>query len=564
MVEKHGKKRNKDFIDDLYYSYGYYFGEIRVDPSNKNKIYLTGVPLISSDDGGKTFSSINGKNVHADHQALWINPNTPGHIINGNDGGLNMTYDDGENWTKLNTTNVGQFYTVNVDNQKPYNVYGGLQDNGVWVGPHNAPMDIRWHQTGEYPWKSIMGGDGMQIQIDSRNSNIVYTGYQFGNYYRINRSNKNRAYIQPKHELGEAPYRFNWQTPILLSPHNQDIIYLGSNNLHRSLNQGDVWETISKDLTQGSKKGNVAYGTLTTISESPFKFGLLYTGSDDGLVQVTKDGGGSWTNISGSLPKNLWVSRVIASKHKKERVYVTLNGYRKDDFTPYVYRSDDFGTTWENIANNIATSAINVIIEDPENENLLFLGTDNGLYASLNRGASWEVMQNGMPNVAVHDLVIQAEAKHLLVGTHGRSIYKAEIAHLQKHSETVQRETLTLFAIDPIKHSKHWGNPSSSWGKAKTPGIDISFFTPKKGFYNTKIISVNKTVVSETEIEADAGFNILSFNVAFSPSGKKAYLKKNKKQLLEAKNGKTYLPKGTYILRLEGKLAIEETSFEIQ
>lgn len=557
-------KRNKDYIDDLYYSYGYYFGEIRVDPSNKDKIYLTGVPLITSDNGGETYSSINGKNMHADHQALWINPNRSGHIINGNDGGLNMTYDDGKNWTKLNATNVGQFYTVNVDNQEHYHVYGGLQDNGVWVGPHNAPMDSRWHQTGEYPWKSIMGGDGMQIQIDSRNCNIVYTGYQFGNYYRLNRNTKSRAYIQPKHELGEAPYRFNWQTPILLSPHNQDILYLGSNNLHRSLNQGDDWETISTDLTQGPKKGNVAYGTLTTISESSFKFGLLYTGSDDGLVQITKDGGGSWANISDSLPKGLWVSRVIASKHKKERVYVTLNGYRNDDFTPYVYRSDDFGATWKNIANNIPISPVNVILEDPENENLLFLGTDNALYASLNGGSSWELMQNGMPNVAVHDLVIQTEAKHLLVATHGRSIYKADIAHLQEYTETVKRETLTTFHINPIEHSKHWGNPRNSWKKVQTPGIDITFFIPETGIYSAKILSVDKVIVSETEINADAGFNILSFDVAFSKAGKTAYLKKNKKELLEAKNGKTYLPKGTYTVHLEGKLAKEETTFEIR
>ncbi|WP_291871587.1 glycosyl hydrolase [Maribacter sp.] len=558
------KKRNKDYIEDLYYSYGYYFGEIRVDPSNKNKIYLTGVPLITSDDGGETYRGINGKNMHSDHQALWINPNKSGHILNGNDGGLNMTYDDGKNWSKLNSANVGQFYSINVDNQEPYHVYGGLQDNGVWVGPHNAPMNSRWHQTGEYPWKSIMGGDGMQVQIDSRNCNIVYTGYQFGNYYRINRNAKKQTYIQPKHELGEAPYRFNWQTPILLSPHNQDILYLGSNKLHRSLNQGDDWETISKDLTQGVKKGNVAYGTLTTISESPFKFGLLYTGSDDGLVQNSKDAGASWSNISGSFPKNLWVSRVVASKHKKERVYATLNGYRKDNFTPYVYASDDYGTTWENIANNLPLGAVNVILEDPENENLLFLGTDNGLYVSLDKGSNWQVMQNGMPYVAVHDLVIQPEAKHLLIGTHGRSIYKADIAHLQIYSDTIKRENLTIFNIDPITYSSNWGNSWSSWGKAPTPGIDITFYTSKKGIYNAKILSVDKVIVSETEIHADPGYNILSFDVAFSKAGKSAYLKKNKKELKKAKNGKTYLPKGKYTIQLENKTEKQQTSFKIE
>ncbi|MEP2281174.1 glycosyl hydrolase, partial [Maribacter sp.] len=262
-------KQNENYIDDLFYSYGYYFAQITVDPNNADAIYLSGVPIIASKDGGKTYTSINGDNVHSDHHAVWVNPNLPGHLINGNDGGVNTSYDDGKNWFKNNSPTVAQYYAIAVDNEKPYNVYGGLQDNGVWMGPHNAEENTRWQQTGQYPWKSIMGGDGMQVQVDNRNSNIVYTGYQFGNYFRIDLENETRNYIQPKHELGETPYRFNWQSPILLSPHNQDILYMGSNKLHRSLNQGDTWETISADLTQGGKKGNVAFGTLATISESP-------------------------------------------------------------------------------------------------------------------------------------------------------------------------------------------------------------------------------------------------------------------------------------------------------
>lgn len=287
-------KQNDGYIDALFYSYGYYFGQIRVDPNNVNNIYLAGVPLIASKDGGKTFTATGSDNVHADHHALWINPKMPGHLIDGNDGGINISYDDGKHWIKNNSPTVGQFYSINVDNQEPYHVYGGLQDNGVWHGPHNAKESTRWHQTGQYPWRSLIGGDGMQVQIDGRDHNVVYTGSQFGNYYRLHRGEKKRKYIQPKNDLGQSPYRFNWQTPILLSPHNQDILYLGSNKLHRSMNQGDDWETISDDLTLGGKKGNVAYGTLTTIAESPFKFGLLYVGSDDGIMQVSQNGGGTW------------------------------------------------------------------------------------------------------------------------------------------------------------------------------------------------------------------------------------------------------------------------------
>jgi photosystem II stability/assembly factor-like uncharacterized protein len=557
-------KMNDNYIDDLYYSYGYYFGEIRVDAANVNKIYLEGVPIIESDDGGKTYSSINGDNVHSDHQALWVNPKRPGHLLNGNDGGLNMTYDDGEHWTKLNSTSVGQFYAINVDNQEPYHVYGGLQDNGVWMGPHNASTNDRWHQTGQYPWKSIMGGDGMQVQIDSRNHNIVYTGFQFGNYFRINKETKSRKYIQPKHELGESPYRFNWQTPILLSSHNQDILYLGGNKLHRSLNKGDDWEAISSDLTQGGKKGNVAYGTLTTISESPFKFGLIYTGSDDGLIQLTKNGGGNWSKVSNSLPKDMWVSRVSASKHKKERVYAALNGYRWDDFNTYVYVSEDYGQTWKSISANIPSSPVNVILEDPENENLLFVGTDNGLYVSFNQGQSWEAFQNGMPNVAVHDLVIQPEAKHLLVGTHGRSIYKADISTLQAMTSEIMAKGLHAYDVNNIKHSSRWGNSRSSWRKAQTPGLDLTFYSAKPNTINAQIKSVDGIVVSKTQIEAAKGLNILSYDVAFTKAGKSAYLKKHKTELKEAKNGKTYLPKGKYTVVLEGNGVKENVAFEIE
>ncbi len=339
---------------------------------------------------------------------------------------------------------------------------------------------------------------------------------------------------------------------------------MGGNKLHRSLNQGDDWETISGDLTQGGKKGNVAYGTLTTISESPFKFGLLYTGSDDGLIQRTENGGGSWTVLSKSLPQNLWVSRVAASKHKKDRIYATLNGYRWDDFKAYVYVSEDKGETWQDISGTIPSAPVNVIVEDPENENLLFVGTDNGLYTSLDRGASWESMQNSMPYVAVHDLAIQPKAKHLLVGTHGRSIYKADIAHLQEMTKTVLNKDLYVYPLEHTEHSARWGNSWSSWSKPNTPGLDISFYAGADDVFDAKITSADDIVVSETQITADKGLNILSYDMAFSKIGKLNYLKKHKTELKEADNGKTYLPKGSYTVELKGNGAAEKVSFEIE
>ncbi|MAP80268.1 MAG: glycosyl hydrolase [Aequorivita sp.] len=537
-------KTHDGFLDDLYYSYGYYFGKIHVDPSDANKIYVYGVPILKSADGGKTFTNIGAENVHVDHHALWINPKQPGHLIDGNDGGVNISYDDGKSWTKNNSPAVGQFYSVNVDNEENYNVYGGLQDNGVWVGPHDYKPSPGWLQNGKYPYQFLIGGDGMHVQIDNRNSNLVYTGFQFGNYFRINRKGGDPVYIQPKHELGDSPYRFNWQTPILLSPHNQDILYLGGNKLLRSMNQGDDWTVISTDLTKGGKPGNVAYGTLTSISESPFQFGLLYAGSDDGLIHVSKDGGGTWTNISHSLPKDLWVSRIIASSHKKERVYVTLNGYRWDHFKPYVFMSDNYGATWKDISGNLPISAINVIKEDVENEDLLFVGADNGAYVSFNRGESWEIFSKDLPNVAVHDLVIQPKAKHLVLGTHGRSIYIADIALLQKLNHKTLSQ-IVLAPIDTVKYSPRWGSKWNTWGETYEPEVKFQYYTPQSGTATINIIAENGKSVHEITQQADKGVNVLTYNLTISEKGKRM-LEKAKIDVKRAENNEFYLPNGKY------------------
>ena len=547
-------KTHEGYLDDIYYSYGYYFGEINVAPNDSEHIYIYGVPIVKSKDGGKTFTSISAENVHADHHALWINPQNPNHLINGNDGGVNITYDDGENWIKNNSPSVGQFYAINVDNAKPYNVYGGLQDNGVWKGAHNAPENKSWHQSGQYPWESIMGGDGMQIEIDSRNHNTVYTGFQFGNYFRLNLDSEKQTYIQPKHELGENPYRFNWQTPILLSSHNQDILYLGGNKLMRSMNQGDDWEAISDDLTNGGKKGNVAYGTLTSISESPFQFGLIYTGSDDGIVSLSKDAGATWNTISADLPKDLWVSRVIASQHKKERVYLTLNGYRWDDFSTYAYVSDDFGRTWKDISSNIPASPVNVIREDSENEKILYLGTDNGAYVSFNRGENWEAFSKNLPDVAVHDIVLHPEEKDLLIGTHGRSIYKTDIAPIQKMSEGIKSSPITIFDIEDVRYSSRWGSSWSQWFDTYEPELNVAFYSNAASSKTLKITSEDGALLNTVKVDADKGFNYSNYDLTLTKKGRKALLKEKTDIDIEvAKNGNYYLPKGTYNVEIDDK-----------
>jgi photosystem II stability/assembly factor-like uncharacterized protein len=559
-------KTHDEYINDMFYTYGYYFANIRVSPTNPDRIYLLGVPVIKSDDGGRTFKSIMQDNVHADMHALWINPKRDGHIILGTDGGLNISYDDGKTWFKANTPAVGQFYSVNVDFENPYNVYGGLQDNGVWYGPSTYKADYGWFSSGEYPYKNLMGGDGMQVAIDTRDNNTVYTGYQFGNYYRIKKSNRENKYITPKHELGERPLRFNWQSPIQISIHNQDIIYFGSNKLHRSLNKGDKFETISGDLTNGGKPGRVPYGTLTTIHESPLKFGLIYTGSDDGAVYVTKSGGYTWEKISNDLPQKYWISRVQASAFDTAAVYVTLNGFRWDNFEPLVYRSTDYGKEWERIGKDLPLTSINVIKEDPVNENILYVGTDNGVFVSLNKGKIFHPLYKNLPNVPVHDLVIHPRDKELVVGTHGRSIYIADVQYIQQLSDDMLKKDLYVFDLPEINFNKDWGNKDYTWSDAVLPEIVFTYFCNKPGNLKINVLTEDSLNIKHLEYQSDAGLNFIKYDLSVDSDKENLYLNNIKylKKDKKTDTGKLYLKPGKYMVEFELNGFTEKKFLEIK
>lgn len=553
------EKTHEKAIERVYNTYGYYFGQIRVAPYDANKLFTMGVPVLRSDDGGKTWENINGDNVHADHHALWINPRRPGHLILGNDGGVNISYDDGKSWIKCNTPPVGQFYTVAVDMAEPYNVYGGLQDNGVWMGPSTYKASANWHDSGRYPYCMLQGGDGMQVAIDPRDNETVYTGFQFGNYFRINTHTGKREYITPKPELGERPYRWNWQAPIHLSAHNPDILYMGANKLLRSLNQGKDFEEISGDLTRGGKKGDVPFGTLTSIHESPLQFGLLYAGSDDGLVHVSRDGGFSWQNISSGLPENLWVSRVQASAHEKGRVYLALNGYRWDDFSPYLYVSEDYGRNWSAIGADLPLEPVNVVREDPKNPNLLYVGTDHALYVSLDRGASFMQMNNQLPAVPVHDLVIHPRDQDLAVGTHGRSIYIASVKELQQLNDEVLAKALHAFSPAPIRHSSRWGD-TGSWWKPEPPEVKLPICTNSPGRAKISVIAGENLLLRSFDADCGKGLNYISYDLTIDDKKLTEYnkiLNKDRKDeekpanVKPAKDGKAYLYKGKYKVLVE-------------
>ncbi|MDW8228925.1 MAG: glycosyl hydrolase [Saprospiraceae bacterium] len=566
------KRTHDEPLEQMNFTYGYYFSNIRCQPGDADKVYLLGFYIIRSDDGGRTWRNINGDNVHVDHHALWVNPNRPGHLVNGNDGGLNISWDDGESWIKCNQPPVGQFYAVAVDDAQPYRVYGGAQDNGVWVGPSTYQASSSWHQTGQYPYQSLLGGDGMQVAVDPRTNDIIYTGYQFGNYFRIEQKTGKRKAITPKHDLGERPPRFNWQTPIHLSTHHPDVLYLGAHKLYRSFNRGDDWEAISDDLTKGSRVGNVPYGTLTTISESPLKFGLLYVGSDDGLIHVTRDGGDTWKRISDSLPPNLWVSRIIASAHQKSRVYASLNGYRWDDFKPYLYVSENYGATWERIGLNLPLEPINVVREDPENPNVLYVGTDAGAYVSLDRGNTFHALCPDLPTAPVHDIAIQKRARELILGTHGRSLYRINIAPIQQLTPEVLAMPIYVFEPAKIKYSENWGK-KQPWRELKDPELPIVFYAAAPGKASWSVKTKDGIVLNSRQVDCKPGLNTFSYALDVQEAAVKRYQKalqdaqKDPKKTLEltkADTGKFYLQKGSYVLEMQKDGKSVSTTFAVE
>ena len=555
------KKVNVMDLKGLYNTYGYYFGQITVSPINPDKVYIMGVPIWKSEDGGKTFKSIDAANVHSDHHSLWADPNKDGHIINGNDGGLNISYDDGKTWFKANTPAVGQFYSVNYDMAKPYNVYGGLQDNGVWMGPSNYKFDYGWYDDGQYPYKRVGGGDGMQVVIDTRDNNLIYSGSQYGNYNRYNKETGERMPFQPKHDLGERPLRWNWEAPIHISNHNMDVIYFGANKLFRSLNKATDFVAISPDLTKGGKKGDVTFGTLSTVEESPMKFGLIYTGSDDGLVYVTKDGGVNWENISKGLPDDLWISQVYPSKFEEGTVYVSLNGYRWDNFNSYVYQSKDYGKTWEKIGLNLPSESVNVIKEDPENKNIIYVGTDHGLYVSINQGVSFFAFSGGLPAVAVHDVAVQPREHELIVATHGRSLWKADVKELEKINADVMAKPVSLFTMESVNVSQSWGKKMYN-GEFFEPKLEIPYFANQTG---TAIITISTTEGKELTSfidNAEIGLNFATYHFTFDRT-KAETLKtalKADEPIKHAENDNFYLPAGKYkvTVTLNGNKATQD------
>lgn len=493
----------------------YYYGQIIVDPNDKEHLYNLGVGVSESTDGGRTWERA-FRRFGGDNHALWINPDNSKHILLGYDHGMGVTYDGGDNWYHPDNQSLAQLYSIGADNDYPYNVYGGLQDNGSVKGPSTSRRgNIEFEE-----WTRVGGGDGMYNVPDPNNPDILYNESQFGPIRRLDQATGVARSIRHRAE----GLRFNWSAPILISPHNSDVIFHGANILLRSPYRGEKWEEISPDLTTADSTkivgtGNIQYGTITTVDESPVVPGVILVGTDDGNVQLTLDGGENWTLLNDRIPDNpqYWVSRVVASFHDPATAYVTYTGLRRDDFRPFVYKTTDNGETWTSISANLPDEPVNVIREDRVNSNLLFVGTDKAVYVSLNGGDSWSSLRNNMPAVAVHDLLIHEREKDLVVGTHGRGFYIADISPLQEMSRRVLESDMHLFQIESkIRWISPPGNASSRQnfrGQSEPNGVVINYFLKNDAEDVTIRVYQGTRLINEIEADTTAGLNSALWNM---------------------------------------------------
>lgn len=413
----------KSYMERHSGTYGWVFGQIRVDPKNENIVYTLGVQLHQSVDGGKTFASLRGP--HSDHHGLWIDPQNPDFLLNAQDGGITLSYDKGKSWKyPIDVLPLAQFYNIAYDFNVPFRVFGSIQDHHSFYGP----VDLSRGRDRVRPavFTNIVGAEGSSHAVDPRDNNTVYASTFYGALARaeVNNYPASTKDLLPVRFAEEPRLRGQWVAPTLLSPHNPSIVYHGMQYVMMSRDKGDTWEYISPDLTYNDpkKSGDISYQTIQTLDESPLRQGLLYAGTDDGRVWRTKDGGKTWTEIrNGAVPQR-WVSRISASKYDLGTVYMTQTGRRDDDFQVYIWKSTNFGDTWEDISGNIPVGPVNVIREDPVKEGILYIGTDASVYISKDSGKKWDILGD-LPFAYVHDLQIHTRDNMIIIATHGRGMF---------------------------------------------------------------------------------------------------------------------------------------------
>ena len=517
----------------------FYYSQIHVDPGDDKTVYVLSTGLFVSNDMGQKFKPI-GAGIHPDHHGFWIDPSDPLHLIDGNDGGVDLSYDGAKTWQAVQSMDLAEVYQVGYDMRTPYHVYCGLQDNGSWGGP-SASLDPRGIANEE--WEMVGGGDGFFVKPDPSDPNTVYSNSQMNGLARSDLRIGRSKSIRPAASWKEPPYRFNWNSPVLVSPNDPKTVYCGGNFLFLTADRGNSWEIISPDLTtndpakQKDSGGPISFEntgaevhcTIVTIAESPLDKKTLWCGTDDGNLQVTRDGGKTWKNIIGGvqgLPMHTWCSRVEASHFDAGTAFAAFDGHRTDDYTTYLYKTTDFGRTWKSIKGNLPFGWVHVVREDPKNRNLLYAGTEFGVFASLDGGATWFSLKNNLPTVAVHDIAVHPRENDLIIGTHGRGVWILDdISYLQEMSETVLVSAFHLFKARPatLFWSTVKGDPYSKpvfLGKNPPAGIFVTTWSKSDIKEKIKIAVKDGAGVTLTEFDLNqkAGLQRDAWNFQFLPA----------------------------------------------
>ena len=550
------KKTHKaDLRGEVDWGYGtatYYFGKIAVDPSNDKKLLICTVPLLKTDDGGKTFdyADENGYNVHSDHHAILYNSKDSKRVILGNDGGINLSLNGGKTWRPIKNLPVAQCYTVTYDMAKPYRIYSGLQDNGVSMG---YARELKPFQQVD-SWKNIWGADGMFVQVNPKDNNTVILGTQFGPISRLNLKTGEAKSVTPKSKYPyQEAFRNNWVTPIVMSKFHPDILYTGTQFVLRSFDRGDTWETISPDLSSEGKEGsfvniggNVSYGNISALAESSKRFGLIYAGTDEGWVWVTKNSGLSWERCKNGIPNNKWVTRLEPSCHDEATVFATFTGFRENDTKAYVYKSVDYGKTWKSIKGNLPDECMNVIRQDPVNKDILYVGSDFGVYVSIDGGKRWEAFGVNMPNVPAYDLCIHPREKDIIVGTYGRSVWVGSVKVLEEYTPDVRKKQLHIFTVDKQKTKWWWEKekPVQVGKPRKIKPLEIFFHSNLSGNIEVRIEDSNSKTYRKWNIIAKNGINKFEWDFLVDksirgelPEGRRPFIEAGKYILILEKDG---------------------------
>lgn len=491
-------------------TYGWVFGQMRVDPNDEDKIYVMGLGLNVSEDQGRTFRPLRG--MHGDHHGLWIDPLNSDYLINVNDGGVAISYDGGDNWrTFYDNLPLVQFFNIAHDMGDPFRVYGSVQDHGSYRGVVDLSRGRNSIPAVEF--ESAPGGEGSSHAIDPTDASTVYSAGFYGTIQRSNMATGQTTSIMPDPNPGEVGFRGQWVAPFIISPHNPRVIYHGMNFLFRSMDRGDSWDRISPDLTYNDPAhyGDIPYQTLFSVAESPFTFGLLYVGTDDGRIWRTDDSGENWTEINDGVPHHKWVAELVASKYDEATVYMAQNGKREDDFAAYLWKSSDYGESWTSIVSNLPSGPVNVIKEDPKNPEILYVGTDLGVYVSLDGGSEWTSLPGGnLPSSFYQDLVIHPDEDIMVAATHGRGVWALDVRPIQAMTPEMKSEAVHLFDMGEVQL------PQGFRGVGGIAAIQYWVGSPGRQAL-IQIKDVEGNLVRELSTSAEAGFQSVEWDL--TPAG---------------------------------------------